>query len=86
MVGFQKNRIQIQQMVDGILVIVAQIRSYCNGFISRLDPVGHRVRRIVVDVEGKHVHVSHRKLHVRQHRVEEFLRILSQSLDLLYFL
>ena len=58
---------------------MAQIRGYRNRFISRLDPVGHRVRRIVVDVEGKHIHVSHRKLHVRQHRVLSLIHIYMRT-------
>ena len=51
MVGLQKHRVQIQQMVDGILIKMAEVRRYRNGLVSRLDPVCHRVCGIVVDVE-----------------------------------
>lgn len=34
MVGLQKHRVQIQQMVDGILIKMAEVRRYRNGLVS----------------------------------------------------
>ena len=82
MVGLQKHRVQIQQMVDGILIKMAEVRRYRNGLVSRLDPVCHRVCGIVVDVKWLDCQIPQGELRVRKDRVKKLFRILSKALDI----
>ena len=83
MVGLQKHRVQIQQMVDGILIKMAEVRRYRNGLVSRLDPVCHRVCGIVIDVKWLDCQIPQGELRVRKDRVKKLFRILSKTLDIL---
>ena len=83
MVGLQKHRVQIQQMVDGILIKMAEVRRHRHGLVSRLDPVCHRVCSIVVDMEGLDCQIPQSELRVRQDRMQKLFRILSKTLDIL---
>ena len=59
---------------------MAQVGRHRNGLPALLDPVGHRVGGIVVDVERLYGHVAHSEIHVRADRAEKLPRVFPEIL------
>ena len=62
---------------------MAHIRGNCRPPLAALDPVSHRVSRVVVNRKRLYLHIPDQDLHVRQNRTEKFFRVLAQILHIL---
>ena len=58
-IALQQDRVQIFQTADDAVGVMSHIRGHGHRLFSVFDPVSHRLRRVVVDVEGKQGQIPH---------------------------
>ena len=71
-------------MIDYVLVIVPHVRRHRHRFVVMLDPVCHRICRVVIDRERLYLQIADKEIHIRTDRMVQLSGILSQILLLRY--